>query len=87
MLNVCIPHVRAIDHKDDSVAATVIRVPKSAQRVLTSYIPELQVQIGQGYGRDILADSRYRLQVGMCLCVVQSFDLFEECRLTSIVQA
>ena len=41
------------------MTAGVVALPKFSERVLASYVPDLQVHVGEGDGGYILADCRY----------------------------
>lgn len=46
------------------MAALVVALPQAAQAHLAADVPELHVHVGQGNGRDVLADGGHGLEVG-----------------------
>lgn len=88
MLQIAVANVRAVDDEDDGMAAGVIALPQLAQGVLAAHVPQLDVHVWQGYGRDVLADSGDRLELRLGrIGEVHGFDLFVEGRLAGIVEA
>jgi hypothetical protein len=70
------------------VAAGVVALPQLAQRQLAANIPDLDVHIGQREGRDILADGRDRLELGVWVFGQEErLRLFMEGRLAGVVEA
>ena len=54
---VCVPaDVRAVHDEDDGVAGGVVGLPEVAHCELPADVPDLEVHVGQGYNRDVLAD-------------------------------
>lgn len=58
LLDIRIPDIRAIDHKDDRVTAAVVVLPQAAQCVLSAYVPDFEVTLSEIDQANILPDSR-----------------------------
>lgn len=84
--------VGAIDDEDDGVTAGVVTLPETSHGDLTADIPDLQVHIRQGEGRNVLADSGggfAGIRGGSALGTgeKEGLDLGEEGGFASIVEA
>jgi hypothetical protein len=55
--------------------------------VLPADIPNLHVHLGECYSGNILADGGDSFFWGGCMWEIDGFDLLEECRFASIVEA
>jgi len=55
--------------------------------VLAAHIPDLQVQIGQVDGGDVLADGGHGFEVGVGVGAVEGLDLFEQRGFAGVVEA
>ena len=85
---VVISNIRAIDHEDNGMTACVVARPQLPQRVLPAYVPDLEVHVWQGDGRDILTDGRDGfLGDGGGGGEVEGFDGGEEGGFTGVVEA
>ena len=90
---VAVADVAAVDDEDDGVAAAVVAAPQPAQAVLPADVPELEVEVWQGDGADVLADGRdgggwgWGGVCGWGWGQVQGFDLGEEGRFAGVVEA
>lgn len=83
-----IANVGGVDDEDDGVAAVVVALPQLAQGVLAAHVPDLEVHVGQGQGRDILADGGHGLELGRGrVGQVHGLDLFVKGGLAGIVEA
>lgn len=55
--------------------------------MLSSYIPDLEVEVWKRYCSDILPNCRYGLEIRMCMGGMRGFYLFEEGCFACIVEA
>lgn len=65
-------------------------MPEPAERVLASYVPDLEIHIGEGDGRDVLTDGGDGVEFGGCgggVGAEEGFDLFVEGGFAGIVEA
>lgn len=70
------------------MAARVVALPELAEGQLPADVPDLEVQVGQGDGRDVLADGRDGLEFrGGVVGVEEGLDLFVEGGLAGVVEA
>ena len=86
LLDIRIPNICAIDHKNDRVTAAVVVLPQAAQCVLSTHVPDLQVTLAEVYQADVLPNSRDGVQSCIVIRVVQALDLLEQCSLACIVE-
>jgi len=56
MFQIPISYVCGVDYEDNGVAGGVVALPELAERVLAANVPDLEIHVWQGDGRDILAD-------------------------------
>lgn len=88
VLDVAVANVGAVDDEDDGVAAGVVALPQLAQAQLAADVPDLEVHVGEREGRNILADRRHRLQLGIwAFGQEERLGLFVEGRLAGVVEA
>jgi hypothetical protein len=70
------------------VAAGIVTLPQLAQAHLAAHVPDLEVHIGQGEGRDILANRGHGLKLGIGVFGQEErLCLFVEGRLAGIIEA
>lgn len=62
VLNAAVADVGAVDYEDDGVAARVIAMPEITKGELAADVPELEVHVVEGNGRDVLADGWHGLE-------------------------
>lgn len=86
-LEVPFADVGRVDDEDDGVAAGVVGLPETAQRVLAADVPKLEVAVCALAGRDVLADGWDGLEVRVRVRGVEGFDLLEEGGLAGVVEA
>jgi hypothetical protein len=87
LFHVCVSNIRAVDHKDDRVTAAVVALPQAAERMLSTYVPDLKVALIEGNQADILADGRNSVQSRIMVRVVQALYLLEQSSFAGIVKA
>lgn len=63
MIKVPVADIRAVYDEHYRVAARIVTLPQFPQRVLPTHIPQLEIHVLQGNGRDVLSDGGHRLEL------------------------
>jgi len=65
VLQIPVTNICAVDYEDDGVTGRVVALPELTETVLSANVPHLEVHVGHGDCRDILADCGNSFELGV----------------------
>lgn len=65
MTDVPVTYVRAVYDEYDAMTARVVFLPQSSETVLSSNVPDAQIEVAKVDERHVLAHCRHSVQIGL----------------------